>query len=72
MKASLKVKTIISIAIILIVCLLITSIWQLVIINKKKQMLVSQQTEIERLNNMIEYYQNHQPAGDGNEIIVEG
>lgn len=75
MKANAKVKSIIALAILLIVCLLVVSIWQLVAINKKQNQLNAQQVEISRLNDKLKYYEDHNktgPSGDGSNITVEG
>lgn len=75
MKANAKVKSIIASAILLIVCLLMVSIWQLVAINKKQRQLNAQQAEISRLNDKLKYYEDHTesgPSGDGSDITVEG
>lgn len=72
MKANSKVKTVVATAILLIVFLLIISVWQLILINKKQKQLNAQQIEINRLNDTLNYYKNHQPSSGGNEIIEGG
>lgn len=75
MKATSKVKWFISLAIAFIALLLVGSVWQLVAINKKQQIINAQQAEIERLNNMNKYYEDHDKNGStsgGSEIQAEG
>ena len=74
MKANAKVKSIIALAILLIVCLLVVSVWQLVAINKKQNQLNAQQAEISRLNDKLKYYKDHiesGPSGDGSDITIK-
>lgn len=74
MKANAKVKSIIALAILLIVCLLVVFVWQLVAINKKQNQLNAQQAEISRLNDKLKYYEDHiesGPSGDGSDITIK-
>lgn len=57
-----KVKFLIGLAILIVVALLVTTIFQLVTIAKTNKELKAQQHQIETLNKELDYYQNKLPS----------
>ena len=66
-----KVKLVLFLAIALAVVLFVCSICLIVNINIKQKQILNQQTEITKLNNQLNYYQNQKDLSDDSNITVE-
>ncbi len=73
-----KIKSLIILAVVLVVGLLICSVIQIISINKKQSLIDSQEKQISKLQNELNYYQNQQSQNDdiddknSDYIIIEG
>ena len=77
MQGEKRIKLVISTAILLVVALLGLSIYLLVTIHSKKQILIKQQQEISKLESQLDYYENQNGNDTDNkesdiEIVVPG
>ena len=63
-----KVKTLLSLAIIIIVSLFVVVAFQLVNISKMSNALNSKKDQIQQLQQQLDYYQNKTPQSDYEEI----
>ncbi len=68
-----KVKLFLTLAIVIIVALLATSVFQLISLNQKRAEITKQQQQIIELSNQLSYYKNSNPQNNnGSEITPEG
>ena len=68
-----KIKLIIFSAILLVIVLFVSSICLTISINEKQKQIKKQQTEIDKLNNILNYYEQNEenPKQPSNGVIIE-
>lgn len=64
-----KVKALFSLSILIIVALFVTVVFQLINIVKIKNNIITQNQQIEQLEQQLDYYQNKEPETNYEEVI---